>query len=158
MTNATVNATNTNTATEATVEQPVFRLGTSRATALDIFTEMLPQRETLGNTEFRKGVIAKMMEDQNMTLASAAATYNIIKKYAVSNKIVDDFGRTPAEPKPAKNAAKKAPKQEPKQEVETVNVARAKDGEVVAKDVTEAEAQELIAKAVKQKKAKLVIA
>jgi hypothetical protein len=157
MTNATVNATNTNTATEATVEQPVFRPGTSRATALDIFTQMLPQRAELGNTEFRKGVIAKMMEEQGMTLASAAATYNIIKKYAVNNQIVDDFGRTPAEPKPAK-AAKKAPKQEAKPEVKTVNVARAKDGKVVAEGVTEAEAQELIAKAVKQKKAKLVIA
>lgn len=140
----------TNTATEATVTEakPVFREGTSRAVALELFTNLLPQRETLGNTEFRKAVIADMMEQQNMTLASAAATYNIIKKYAVANGIVEDFGRTPAAPKPAK--AKKAPA--------TVNVVRKKDGKVVAEGVTKAEAEELIEKARKAKKATLEIA
>ncbi|MAI07982.1 MAG: hypothetical protein CMF61_03395 [Magnetococcales bacterium] len=154
MTNATTN----NTATEATATEakPVFRAGTSRAVALDLFTAKLPQRAELGNTEFRKAVIADMMEQQNMTLASAAATYNIIKKYAVANEIVDDFGRTPAEPKPAKTA-KKASKQEAKQEEAKVNVARKKDGEVVAEGVTEAEANALIEKARKGKKAALQI-
>ncbi len=151
MTNATTN----NTATEATTTEakPVFRAGTSRAVALDLFTAKLPQRAELGNTEFRKAVIADMMEQQNMTLASAAATYNIIKKFAVANEMVEDFGRTPAEPKPAK----KAPKQEAKQEEAKVNVARKKDGEVVAEGVTEAEANELIEKARKGKKAALQI-
>lgn len=153
-TTATQNTTaNTNTAVEA---KPVFRLNTSRAFALDLFTAKLPKRAELGNTEFRNTVLTTMQEEMNMTRASAAATYNIVKKYAVAEGLCEDFGRTPAEPKPAKEPKAKKPKQAAK--VETVNVARAKDGKFVAEGVTVAEAEELIAKATKQKKAKLVIA
>ena len=152
MTNTTT-ATNTNTTVEATVEKPVFRLNTSRAQALELFLSFLPQREELGNTAFRKAVVEGLMEAQNTTLASSAATYNIVKKYAISEGLCEDFGRTPAAPK-----APKASKPKQAAKVETVNVARAKDGELVAEGVTVAEAEELIAKATKQKKAKLVIA
>lgn len=145
---------NTNTQANAQTEQaekPTFREGSSRALALELFTSMLPKRSELGNTEFRKSVIAGLQEQQNMSLASAAATYNVIKKYAVANDLCEDFGRTPAEPKPAKKA-KKAKK------ATTVNVVRKKDGEVVAEGVTQAEAEELIEKARKAKKAALQIA
>jgi len=156
MTNQANNTVNTEaTATET---KPVFRAGTSRAVALELFTAKLPERSTLGNTEFRKAVIADMMEQQKMTLASAAATYNIVKKYAVAEELCEDFGRTPAEPKPAK--AKKAKAEEPKEEAApaTVNVVRKKDGVAVAEGVTVAEAEELIEKARKGKKAALQIA
>lgn len=151
MTNTTTVTQNTTTAVEA---KPVFRLNTSRAFALALFTANLAKRAELGNTEFRNTVLSTMQEEMNMTRASAAATYNIVKKYAVAEGICEDFGRTPAEPKPAKEPKAKKPKQAPK----TVNVARAKDGKFVAENVTVAEAEELIAKATKQKKAKLVIA
>jgi len=153
MTNTTTANTNTNTTSEATIEKPVFRLNTSRALALALFTSMLPQREALGNTEFRKGVIAELMEQQKMTLASAAATYNIVKKYAVETGVVEEFGRTPAAPN-----APKAPKAKKAKAPALVNVVRNKDGVAVAEGVTQAEAEEIIAKAVKGKKAKLVIA
>ena len=142
---------NTNTQANAQTEQaekPTFREGSSRALALELFTSMLPKRAEQGNTEFRKSVIAALQEQQNMSLASAAATYNVIKKYAVANDMCEDFGRTPAEPKPAKKAKKAT----------TVNVVRKKDGEVVAEGVTQAEAEELIEKARKAKKAALQIA
>lgn len=148
MTKQTTNTANTEAT--ATENKPVFREGTSRAVALELFTSMLPKRAELGNTEFRKAVIAEMMETQKMTLASAAATYNIVKKYAVAQELCEDFGRTPAAPKPAK--AKKAAKQK------TVNVVRKKDGQVEAEGVTVAEAEELIEKARKGKKAALQIA
>jgi hypothetical protein len=146
------------TATATVVEvKPVFRLNSSRSFALQLFTSKLPTRATLGNTEFRNTVLSTMQEEMNMTRASAAATYNIVKKYAVANELCEDFGRTPAEPKAAKAPkAPKAPKAEPV--VVTVNVARAKDGVFVAENVTQAEAEAIIAKATKQKKAKLVIA
>jgi biotin carboxyl carrier protein len=143
-------------ATVATVVKPVFRLSTSRAFALKLFTSMLAKRAELGNTEFRNTVLSTMQEELNMTRASAAATYNIVKKYAVANKMCEDFGRTPAEPKAAK--APKAPKAAKAPVVTTVNVARVKDGAFVAENVTVAEAEAIIAKATKQKKAKLVIA
>jgi hypothetical protein len=142
--------TTTNTAVEVAIEKPVFRLATSRALALELFVSLLDSREDLGNTEFRKSVIAELIEQQNMTLASAAATYNIVKKYAVETKLVEEFGRTPAAPK--------APKAEKVAEPKLVNVVRNKDGVAVAEGVTVAEAEDIIAKAFKGKKAKLVIA
>lgn len=143
---------NTNTQAQANAqteqaEKPVFREGTSRAFALDLFTRLLPQRTEIGNTAFRDKVLSTMQEEQNMSRASAAATYNIVKKYAVEQELCEDFGRTPAQPKPKK--AKKA---------KTVNVVRKKDGNVVAKNVTEAEAKDMIEKARKGKKAALAIA
>ena len=64
MTNQANNTVNTEaTATET---KPVFRAGTSRAVALELFTAKLPERSTLGNTEFRKAVIADMMEQQKI--------------------------------------------------------------------------------------------
>jgi hypothetical protein len=152
---AVIAATTAIAATTTVVEvKPVFRLSTSRAFALTLFTDTLSTRAIVGNTEFRNTVLSTMQEKMSMTRASAAATYNIVKKYAVANKMCEDFGRTPAEPKAAK--APKAPKAEPV--VTTVNVARAKDGVFVAENVTQAEAEAIIAKATKQKKAKLVIA
>jgi hypothetical protein len=155
---AATTATTAIAATTPAVEvKPVFRLSTSRAFALKLFAAKLPTRAIVGNTEFRNTVLSTMQEELNMTRASAAATYNIVKKYAVANKMCEDFGRTPAEPKAAKAPkAPKAPKAEPV--VTTVNVARAKDGVFVAENVTQAEAEAIIAKATKQKKAKLVIA
>jgi biotin carboxyl carrier protein len=152
MTNATVAPV----ATVETVSKPVFRLSTSRAFALKLFAAKLPTRATVGNTEFRNTVLSTMQEELNMTRASAAATYNIVKKYAVANKMCENFGRTPAETKAAK--APKAPKAAKAPVVTTVNVARVKDGAFVAENVTVAEAEAIIAKATKQKKAKLVIA
>jgi len=155
MTNTTTTE-NTNTAVEVAIEKPVFRLATSRAIALELFVSLLDTREELGNTEFRKSVIAELMEQQSMTLASAAATYNIVKKYAIQTELVEDFGRTPAAPKAEK--APKAPKAEKVAEPKLVDVVRNKDGVAVAEGVTVADAEELIAKAFKGKKAKLVIA
>jgi len=155
MTITTIENTNTNTAVEVAIEKkPVFRLATSRALALELFVSLLDTREELGNTEFRKSVIGELMEQQKfMTLASAAATYNIVKKYAVETELVEEFGRTPAAPK-----APKAPKAEKVSEPKLVNVVRNKDGVAVAEGVTVAEAEDIIAKAFKGKKAKLVIA
>jgi len=48
-----------------------IRFGTDRK-----FIELLPQREAMGNTLFRKTVIAWTMEQFGVTLAAAATHYN----------------------------------------------------------------------------------
>ena len=40
------------------------------------FVEMLPQRAEIGNTAFRKNIIAFAMDEFGITLASAATHYN----------------------------------------------------------------------------------
>ena len=119
-----------------------FRNETKRAFAFDLFVSLLPQRTAIGNTAFRKQVLVGLEDKFNMTRASAAATYNAVKKAAVAQGLCEEFGRAASTPKVTLR----------------VNVVRAKDKQVVAEDVTVAEAQELVAKAIRQKKAKLELA
>lgn len=150
------NTTSKTQSNEAQATAVNFRNDSRRAFAFNLFTSLLPQRAELGNTEFRKQVLVGMEKEFNMTRASASATYNVVKKLAVEQELCEDFGRTPAAPKPAKEP--KARKTGSKAAAKTVNVVRAKDQKVVAEGISIAEAQELVAKAAKQKKAKLEIA
>lgn len=122
-----------------------FRNETRRAYAFALFASLLPQRATIGNTALRQQVINGVAKQFNMTVASAAATYNMVKKEAVAQGLCEDFGRDGS-------------KSTPTVSLKTVKLVRAKDKAVVAEGITVAEAEELIAKAVKQKKAKLEIA
>lgn len=158
----------TTVAVAADAAAVTFRNDTRRLRAYTLFTTGLPNRAALGNTAFRASIINALREEFKMTLASAAATYNVVKKLAVEQKLTEDFGRTPAAPKEPKAA--KAPK-EPKAAKPsakavaaaeaategTVKVVRAKDGQEVAAGITLAEAQKMVDAAVKQKKAKLEI-
>lgn len=59
------------------------------------FVELLPQRATIGNTAFRKAVMASIMEDFGITLASAATHYNhaFITQKAADPASVEGLGR-----------------------------------------------------------------
>ena len=131
-----------------------------RVNARNKFIEMMPQRAAMGNTPFRKGIIAYLMEEFKITLSSAATHYNDAFKEA--RKVPElaaqllDLGR-PADKKGGRK---------PKAKVEEVagttvpeqtefTVKKKSDGSIVAEKLSFEAAQELIAKAKSAKKAAL---
>jgi hypothetical protein len=143
------------------------------------FVELLPQRAELGNTEFRRAVMAYIQSEFGTSEASAATHYNHSFKLvrATNPELVEGLGR----PEDKKGGRKKKgqmalPLQEAEEaapadtavntEQEAVAVAepllytvvKAKDKTVVATGLTQEQADALIARATAQKKAKLEIA
>jgi hypothetical protein len=110
------------------------------------FAEYLPKRAELGNTEFRKSVMADTILEFHITLASAATHYNHSLKAAraANPAAVADLGRDPS-----KKGGRKP--------IHTVDVIKVKTGEIVATGLSKAAADELIALAALKKKAKLAI-
>lgn len=168
MSNTTAQNVNTEATTNAA--EVKFREDTRRQRAYDLFVSTLSTRTEVGNTAFRRSITDRLQEEFNMTIASAAATYNIVKKLAVEQGLCENFGRTPAAPKPAKEPKAKKERKTGKAPVDaaaqaaadaategTVRVVRAKDNAVVAEGITIAEAQAMVEQAVKQKKAKLEV-
>jgi len=145
------------------------------------FAELLPQRAELGNTKFRKTIMAFAMDECSITLASASTHYNhAFKECKKSNpELVLGLGRADdkkggRKPKAAvtcvmadpyffpTEAAVEATAPAAVEEVAVVEeaapryaVKRVKDGVYVGTDMEKAAADELVAKAVKGKKAKL---
>jgi hypothetical protein len=67
--------------------------------ALELFTDNLEKRSELGDTRFRAAIIDALMQEFNVTLATAANLYN----YARMKQNIPDLGRT------AQRAAKGLP-------------------------------------------------
>jgi hypothetical protein len=128
------------------------------------FLELLPQREALGNTEFRRAVMNSIREDFGITEASAATHYNHSFKEVkrLNPELVEGLGR----PEGKKGGRKKkaavvvapvaAEELDPMPEQQTVfNVCKKSDGSVVAENLTLEDARELCNKAKQAKKAAL---
>ena len=128
------------------------------------FRELLPQRAELGNTGFRKAVMAFLCDQFGISIASAATAYNEAFKYVKSIDItlVDRLGR----PQDKKGGRKR------KQIVEATaatceltpdlgeqqtmfTVKKKIDGSVVSEGLSLQQARVLVEKAAAQKKAKL---
>jgi len=127
-----------------------FRNDTRRQRAYELFVSTLPTRATVSDTAFRKNILNTLQTEFNMSVASAAATYNIVKHAATTAGLCEQFGRDPE--------TRKLQARAPKIELGMVNVVRAKDGAIVAQGVARKQAEEMLAKAIAQKKAKLEIA
>ena len=110
------------------------------------FNTLLPQLAELGNTEFRRSVMAQTMLAFEINEASAATHYNHALKMARQEvpEMVKGLGR----PEDKKGGRKP---------VHPVDVIKVKTGEVVAACVSKAAAETLVAKAAAAKKAKLEI-
>lgn len=101
------------------------------------FVELSPQREALGNTPFRKAIIAYAMEEFGITLASAATHYNdAFKKVKQTNpELVLGLGR----------AEDKKGGRKPKVKAEATAPAAAADAAQTPAATTETVAAEVIA-------------
>jgi hypothetical protein len=130
------------------------------------FLELLPQRATLGNTEFRRAVMNSIREDFGITEASAATHYNhSFKTVKASNpELVEGLGR----PEDKKGGRKKKEVQasevtpavvdelDPMPEEQLLfTVKKKSDGSVVAENLSLEDARELCNKAKQAKKAAL---
>ena len=117
-----------------------------REFAIAKFNELVPQLKELGNTKFRKAVMAAIMEKCDVSLASAATHYNHALKNAKANApaSVEGLGR----PEDKKGGRKP---------IHLVNVIKVKTGEMVAEGISRAQAAELVRQAEAKKKAKLEI-
>ena len=130
------------------------------------FLADLPAREnsTKGNTAFRKGVIAHIMEAFGVSLASAATHYNHAFQEARKAALTDATLATSLEglgrPEDKKGGRKAKPEAAVEgavaEEQQTVfTVCKKSDGSVVAENLSFEAAQELVNKAAAAKKAKL---
>lgn len=127
------------------------------------FLELLPQRATLGNTEFRRAVMNSIREDFGITEASAATHYNhSFKEVKAANpELVEGLGR----PEDKKGGRKKKVVQaseevavdlDPMPEEQLLfTVKKKSDGSVVAENLSLEDARELCNKAKQAKKAAL---
>jgi len=127
------------------------------------FLELLPQRETLGNTEFRRAVMASIMEDFGCSLASAATHYNhSFKTVKTANpELVEGLGR----PEDKKGGRKKkvvqaseevAAELDPMPEEQVLFAVKKKsDGSTVVEGLSMEDARELCNRAKAAKKAAL---
>ena len=104
------------------------------------FAELLPQRAELGNTAFRKAVMAAAVAQFSISVASAATHYNHTLKTvrAADPTLVEGLGR----PEDKKGGRKP---------VHTVDVIKVKSGELVVAGISRAKAEELISAAVAKK-------
>jgi hypothetical protein len=143
-----------------------------RPAANNKFMEMLPQRAELGNTRFRKEILAWLELEFDCTRAAAATHYNFAFKQckAAHPELVVGLGR----PEGKNNGGRKkksavegaetttedggvvAEVIETAPAVKLFNVYKKKDNSLVLLGVTEAEADAAIEKAAKTKKAALV--
>lgn len=110
------------------------------------FARTLPQLAELGNTEFRREVMAQTILAFNISEASAATHYNHALKLARA-----------ANPDAVAGLGRPEDKKGGRKPVHTVDVIKVKTGEVVAAGVSKAKAELLIARAANAKKAKLAI-
>lgn len=135
------------------------------------FRELLPQRAEIGNTAFRKAVMAFIMEEYGITLASAATHYNhSFQQVKLANpELVEGLGR----PEDKKGGRKKkiaavlavdaeeaeAPpvdELDPMPEEQTVfSVLRKSDNVVIAEGLTFEAARDRVEKAKAAKKSAL---
>ena len=123
------------------------------------FVEMLAQRASIGNTAFRKGIIAYAMEEFGITLASAATHYNHAFKTvrAAQPELVADLGRAEDKKGGRKPKAKVAVVVDDVAEVQQTEfvVKRKSDGAVIAEGLSFDAATALVAKAKAAKKSAL---
>jgi len=128
------------------------------------FREMLPEREKLGNTEFRRGVMNYAMKEFGITLASAATHYNhaFLAVKTATPELVQGLGRPDdkkggrkAKPKAVEVAADANDAGETGVEQTVFRVLKKKDNTEVAKDLSFEAAKAMVEAAVKGKKAKL---
>lgn len=110
------------------------------------FARTLPQLGELGNTEFRREVMAQTIMAFGITEASAATHYNHALKQARA-----------AIPESVAGLGRPEDKKGGRKPVHMVDVIKVKTGEVVAAGVSKAKADLMIAKAAEAKKAKLAI-
>lgn len=110
------------------------------------FQHYLPERKALGNTEFRKSVMADVILEFHITLASASTHYNhsLKQQRIVDPTSVADLGRDPS-----KKGGRKP--------VHLFTVIKVKTGETVAEGLSKAAAEAMIDLASEKKKAKLAI-
>jgi hypothetical protein len=110
------------------------------------FDELLPQREAMGNTAFRKAVMDSAVERFGISVPSAATHYNHAFKTVKTfdPTIVAGLGRA-------------EDKKGGRKPIHTVDVIKVKTGEVVAKGVSVGAAELLITKAAAAHKGKLTI-
>jgi hypothetical protein len=125
------------------------------------FREMLPQRTELGNTGFRKSVMAYLCEEFGISIASASTAYNEAFKYVkgINPELVEGLGR-PEDKKGGRKAKVEGSAVTEFVDAETVaqtvfNVVKKSDNSVVAEGLSFEAARELVQKAAAQKKAKL---
>ena len=114
------------------------------------FNELLPQREALGNTEFRRAVMQFAMEEFGINIGAAATHYNHAFKVvkAATPELVADLGR----PEDKKGGRKPKAKPVPSTEVAVFEapeqteftVCKKKDGEVVATGLSFEEAKKIV--------------
>lgn len=127
------------------------------------FLELLPQRATLGNTEFRRAVMNSIREDFGITEASAATHYNhSFKTVKASNpELVEGLGRPEGKKGGRKKKVVQASEEvvvdlDPMPEEQTAfTVKKKSDGSVVAENLSLEDARELCNKAKQAKKAAL---
>ncbi len=117
-----------------------------REFAKDVFNAGLANRAEVGNTAFRADVMNQLIVAYGINIGSAATHYNHAKKEAEKNtpELVVGLGRAPD-----KLGGRKP--------IHTVDVVKAKTGEVVASGLSKAAANLLISKAEAAKKPKLMI-
>ncbi len=121
------------------------------------FAELLPQRNEIGNTAFRKAVMAYICEEYSISVASAATHYNhSFKAMKVSNpELVEGLGRA-EDKKGGRKPKVAAVVGAPEEAVQTeFTVKKKSDSSIVAEGLTFEAARELVNKAAAQKKAKL---
>lgn len=111
------------------------------------FTNMLRQRNKLGNTEFRRSVMQAAIEEFGITTASAATHYNYALQTArlETPEKVEGLGREPG----TNNGGRKP--------IYTVNVVKARSREIVAEGLSRAAAQRMIDESAGQGRPKLEI-
>lgn len=127
-----------------------------RQFANELFVATLPQRAELGNTAFRREIMAQItMAFEGCSVASAATHYNHAFKTvkAIDPAAVEGLGRAED-----KKGGRKSKDSVAVVEDVLVDVIKVRTGEVVVAAVTRKVADQLIIKAATAKKAKLAIA
>ncbi len=117
-----------------------------RAFVIATFASTLPRLTELGNTKFRAEVMDQAIIGFGISVASAATHYNHALKLAkaATPELVAGLGR----PEDKKGGRKP---------IHTVDVVKAKSGEVVATGLSQAKAEAMIAEAAAKGKVKLAI-
>ena len=122
------------------------------------FVEMLPQRNEMGNTAFRKAVICYAMDEFGITLASAATHYNHAFKEARKIEALAPMLEGLGRPEDKKGGRKPKARAEAVAEVAEqteFSVYKKSTGELIAEKLNFEAATALVAKAKAAKKAAL---